>query len=424
MNYLPHGATDADLIEAAAHNHTEWFMARAVVGNGEVRETRGIRWAISPREATIAFPRIPAARASAALDGIIEEIFSRKPESASCWSLLPTRPRDLGAQVAARGFEWGWQPHWMALDLTADCAASPAPAGLQVTVDDGEWEASDLPYYGPGEGAALRKLAQEQPQRAWHFVARLDGSVVAHSVLFLTTGERGAAGIYNVGVVPEARGNGIGKIISLAPCRHAQALGCSYALLNSAADGLYNSIGFRSLGYGQSWWMQASQLATQPSAEQVAFAVAVGRGDVRALDLLDTSGALTDLDVQLTNGMTPMGLAIRAGKSMSARWLEAHGATLEILHAWDLGWKGRARSLASSPDRLNLRFGARAITPLHEAVWRDDMDLARLLLAAGADLDAKDSEFHSTPLGWARHLGRPATAPLLEAAVAARDQET
>ncbi len=54
------------------------------------------------------------------------------------------------------------------------------------------------------------------------------------------------------------------------------------------------------------------------------------------------------------------------------------------------------------------------MTPLHEAVSRGDMELARLLLSANPDLDVEDNEFHSTPLGWARHLGREAMAVLIE----------
>ena len=34
----------------------------------------------------------------------------------SCWSL--TEDNALGMQLLARGFEWGWQPWWMARDLS------------------------------------------------------------------------------------------------------------------------------------------------------------------------------------------------------------------------------------------------------------------------------------------------------------------
>ena len=48
----------------------------------------------------------------------------------------------------------------------------------------------------------------------WHFAAWLKGEPVGHSTLCLTTGALGIAGIYDVGVVPDARNQGIGKAVS------------------------------------------------------------------------------------------------------------------------------------------------------------------------------------------------------------------
>jgi len=54
-------------------------------------------------------------------------------------------------------------------------------------------------------------------------------------------------------------------------------------------------------------------------------------------------------------------------------------------------------------------------TLLHWAVLGDQPDAVRWLLRNGADAEARDTSFHSTPLGWARHLGRPACGAILEA---------
>lgn len=42
-------------------------------------------------------------------------------------------------------------------------------------------------------------------------------------------------------------------------------------------------------------------------------------------------------------------------------------------------------------------------TPLHSAAYEGDLELARLLVALGADPDREDREHHSTPVGWAEH---------------------
>jgi hypothetical protein len=42
------------------------------------------------------------------------------------------------------------------------------------------------------------------------------------------------------------------------------------------------------------------------------------------------------------------------------------------------------------------------------------VELAELLLARGADPTIRDQAWSSTPLGWARYMGQPATVALLE----------
>jgi hypothetical protein len=53
-------------------------------------------------------------------------------------------------------------------------------------------------------------------------------------------------------------------------------------------------------------------------------------------------------------------------------------------------------------------------TALHRTAVTGDLELARVLLALGADPDIRDARFDSTPLGWARHFDQPALVALLE----------
>jgi hypothetical protein len=54
-------------------------------------------------------------------------------------------------------------------------------------------------------------------------------------------------------------------------------------------------------------------------------------------------------------------------------------------------------------------------TPLHIAIERDDIDLAKLLLTVPNDFDAKDAASRSTPLGWAHNFQRNEILALLGA---------
>lgn len=416
-HFLGPEATAAQLGRATAANHVAWMNESAWAAGGEVCRMGGAAWACAPRPGggiDIPFPRLPAARAGATLDVIVADCRRRAPERVGCWALTPTRPADLGARLMARGFEWGWQPHWMALDLGRMRADAPVPDGLRIAVEDeADWEADDLPYYErrteeENKGAALSHLR-------WHFGAWLDGRIVGHSFLQLTTGRLGVAGIYSVGVVPAARRLGIGRAVTLTACQFARAQGAHWATLNAATD-IYERFGFESLGRGQTWWMHRAALAAPLSQAQIAFVEAVGRGDTVTLETLAAQGGLPpDLDAAGPNGMKPVEVAMRAGKAASVHWLVAYGATLEIIHAWDLGWKDHVqRMLAETPGLANRRSGPWGVTPLHEAASRGDAELARLLLTARPDVSLKDTQFGSTPLGWAHHFGQPGIAALLE----------
>jgi ankyrin repeat protein len=59
-------------------------------------------------------------------------------------------------------------------------------------------------------------------------------------------------------------------------------------------------------------------------------------------------------------------------------WLIAHGASVN--------------ARASAPSRH---------TALHSAAWNGDLEMARLLVTAGANIAARDEEHDGTPLGWA-----------------------
>ena len=79
------------------------------------------------------------------------------------------------------------------------------------------------------------------------YLALLDGKPVGTSQLFLS---EGVAGIYNVTCIPEARGQGIGSAITLAPLLKAHKMGYQIGVLQASQKGynIYRRLGFQDFG--------------------------------------------------------------------------------------------------------------------------------------------------------------------------------
>ncbi|HET9222077.1 MAG TPA: GNAT family N-acetyltransferase [Roseiflexaceae bacterium] len=414
-------ATPALLESAVAANHREYFIQYARAARGEVHEAAGVAWTDPgpAGEPMVLFPQLDSHLAGQQLDTIVQFYRQRQPNQlVGCWSLAPPQPHDLDVRLLARGFQPGWRPCWMWLDLHKLATDCVVPEGVRIELLETAptWEASELPYYHRATAAIEHAMGDFLPRRIWHFVAWLAGEPVGHSTLFLTYGRLGVAGIYGVGVVPGARDRGIGKAVTAAVCRHAQSLGCRHALLNATGERMYRQLGFERIGYGWTWWLNVDSLnAHPPSPARVALAEAIGRGDLGALAALARQGWDEPLDAPLANRMTLLELAAHAQQPVSAEWLVDQGAALELLPAWDLGWRERVvQLLAAHPELANRRSGELQSTPLHAAVERDDRELARVLLAARPDLGIKDGRYGGTALDWARHLQRVELVGLIE----------
>ena len=67
----------------------------------------------------------------------------------------------------------------------------------------------------------------------------------------------GEAGLFDMGVVPDARRRGIGLALTREACRLAAERGCRIVTLNATGEGMpvYHRAGFRSVGYGMTWWL-------------------------------------------------------------------------------------------------------------------------------------------------------------------------
>jgi hypothetical protein len=67
------------------------------------------------------------------------------------------------------------------------------------------------------------------------------------------------------------------------------------------------------------------------------------------------------------------------------------------------------------PNRFNPPGTHSHAQPLHQAVAAGHLEVVKLLLARGAQLDARDTTFKATPLGWADYCGQPEIASYLRA---------
>lgn len=176
-----------------------------------------------------------------------------------------------------------------------------------------------------------------------------------------------------------------------------------------------------------------------------AVSIAIMNGDRKTLELLASYGATWDIDISPREKISYQE-AVEIGLRRSVRILAAYGdveaaaplfaadpsaandeealknaaghgheafVRLLIQHQPDLPRKvaiSRPRNIANflfdhgmDPNRPNwLR-----ITPLHQFAERGDLEGAALFLDHGAELNAIDEEYRSTPLGWAARCGQP-----------------
>ncbi len=276
----------------------------------------------------------------------------------------------LGTLLIARGFEWGWQPHWMALDLDR--------------LPDDELRHGVVPFKRRSAGRELPYMTVTDPAQVHHLSVRSSGQTVGHVIV---NPRRGFAGIYNMGVEPPHRRQGIGRALTLAACRLGKELGCTHAVLNATPEGelLYRTVGFESLGEGRTWWLHPGR---RPTPRQTALVEAIGLVGVGAFASLRPPRA--ELERAVPGAGSPLAVTALTDQAAVADWI-----------------------LSRRPDLVHQLFEPGGATLLHIAVEWNTEALVRVALAHGADPRVRDRAWGATPLGWARHFDRPKLAALL-----------
>jgi ribosomal protein S18 acetylase RimI-like enzyme len=359
---------DDALLRAVADNHRDWMARWALATGGGVVSVDGAELCLS-REANL----FPATAPDP--DVLLAAIRAHDCAGVGYWSL--GADDRLGVRLVARGFGWGWRPHWMAIDLADQERVAAAPdRGYEVAFAPGPPYAQTLPYAPPN--------GVDDPPGVLRLGVRLRQKLIGQISLNPT----GAiAGIYSMGVAPRVRRRGIATALTIAACQLAIEHGCRYAVLNATDEGehVYRRVGFRSLGWGQTWWYFRRPA---PTARETAVTEAIGFGELEALEALSPTDA--ELDGSLPGDEQPLPFALLTGQLRVAEWI-----------------------LTRRPTLVDVRYEPHDTTLLHLAVEHDSAPFVELALAHGVDGAARDTTFRATALGWAEHFGRDALAARL-----------
>jgi ribosomal protein S18 acetylase RimI-like enzyme len=172
------------------------------------------------------------------------------------WIGSEDQSAEWGKHLQAHGLIYDQDYSGMAANLRTMSGDWPSPSGLTIeSVSDNEmlkhWIDAALIGFGLPDNSEkacfdlFASLGFDLPLR--NYVGLMDGKPVAASQLFLAAG---VAGIYWVATVPEARRQGIGKALTLAPLREARAIGYRFSILHPTEIGLgvYRSLGFEDYG--------------------------------------------------------------------------------------------------------------------------------------------------------------------------------
>ena len=178
---------------------------------------------------------------------VVPVIETMRPGPFRWWISPSTRPENLASILVRLGFHHTYDAPGMMADLAAVDFDPPPPAGLAIArvhaLDD--WELVFMEgFERPERERGVWRAAYAHCDDSWvHFVGYLEGTPVATTSVLLC-GD--LAGIYHVVTLPQARGRGVGRAITLAALHHAKKMGATHAALQASemGFGVYRAIGF------------------------------------------------------------------------------------------------------------------------------------------------------------------------------------
>ena len=333
---LPKALTEASstqLARALIENHRAWRVRITRASKGTLHTRSGIDWMHTPNiETGIAITGIAEEDVDAQLTEAFT-FFSRKrnPIPVTLTAGDSSGPADLMGRLAAWGIQPRFQPGLAAALNSLNKNITHLPkltlSFTQETHSHPEWHAQTQRIY--------KRTEVMRPKRVWHLVAHHKRKQVGHITLHIGAG---VVGLYNLVTDPKHRRQGIGTTLTLGACLFAKKLGYHYTVLTSPKTALFRPIGFGKINRMLITTHPSTDLRGKPQERDLNIAQAASLGERgRFCKLLrQYPKALT---WKSRSGLTPLHIAIAAGRPDFACWLIDRGAKIDAQTARELGLK-------------------------------------------------------------------------------------
>lgn len=257
MNHVLKDLSAQSVAATIKSNQSAWFNYLGHSPKAERHDSPDLNWVVTglthPILNAVLRTELNPTNVDEQIAGTVACFQSRNVTQFAWWTDPSSQPADLGEHLLRHGLTFSDAGSGMAVDLMAlnEDLASPSDLTIEAVGDEkrlGDWVRASFTSLGglaAEEDACFELFAGlgfEMPLRS--YLGSLDGKPVATSQLFL---DAGVAGIYWVATVPEARRQGIGAAVTLAPLREARAMGCRIAVLGASPVGecLYRRLGFQ-----------------------------------------------------------------------------------------------------------------------------------------------------------------------------------
>jgi GNAT superfamily N-acetyltransferase len=237
-------------------NLVEWWSYAGRSPRAEFYDGPELTWLLTGIHLPFLNPVLRTEAEPDNVDELIEKTlayFRSRGVTTSWWTDPSTEPKDLGVRLVDHGLTYKDGGPGMAVDLLELNEDLPTPAGLTIEpVEDTEalkeWAYTSIVGFGLPETDVstwfdlFAGLGFDLPLR--NYLGILNGEPGATSELFLGAG---VAGIYVVATLPDARRQGIGAAMTLAPLLDAREMGFRVGILQASpmGEGVYRRLGFR-----------------------------------------------------------------------------------------------------------------------------------------------------------------------------------